>query len=239
MKKSFFHQWVRPAFIFTLAVIGLFYLTPVFAQSDPGLAVPNKEVISSSIVTDKPFAETILTMVNYFTGFLGFLATVVFIYAGVLWVLNMGEEELITKAKKIMTYAVIGILIVLLSYTIVTFVTSSTTEVIPGTGPKCQSDFDCSEGQLCLIDPVEGGARCQAAECRVSTQCPLGKVCYGNTCSDPAGIPRLEGICFNAEDCDFANGEICWDNVCQAPPVPPRGALDCFGSFNCDSGEYC
>ncbi len=48
-----------------------------------------------------------------------------FIYAGVLWILNGGSDEMITKAKKIMTYAILGILVILLSYSAVTFVASS------------------------------------------------------------------------------------------------------------------
>ena len=36
-----------------------------------------------------------------------------------------GAEEQVTKARKIIMYAVIGIVIILLSYTIVTFVSSA------------------------------------------------------------------------------------------------------------------
>lgn len=69
--------------------------------------------------------SNIATLINYFLGLLGLVAVAFLIYAGILMVTAGGAEEQIGKAKKIITYAVIGIVIILLSYTIVTFVTSS------------------------------------------------------------------------------------------------------------------
>ena len=56
---------------------------------------------------------------------LGLVAVAFLIYAGILMVTAGGAEEQVTKARKIIMYAVIGIVIILLSYTIVTFVTSA------------------------------------------------------------------------------------------------------------------
>lgn len=107
-----------------------------------GLLIPTGNVEISSSISKKTFGETLLSMVNYFTGFLGFLATLAFLYAGVLWVVSGGNDESITKAKKIMTYATLGIVVVLLSFSIVSFITNSA-----GTGGGSPSGT--SGGELC------------------------------------------------------------------------------------------
>ncbi len=67
----------------------------------------------------------IVQLIDYFLGFLGLIAVAFIIYGGVLMVTSAGEEEGVGKAKKIITYAAIGIVIIMLSYTIVTFVSSA------------------------------------------------------------------------------------------------------------------
>jgi len=69
--------------------------------------------------------QNITLIINYFLGILGLVAVAFLIYAGILMVTAGGNDEQIGKARKIITYAVIGIVIILLSWTIVTFVTSS------------------------------------------------------------------------------------------------------------------
>jgi len=69
--------------------------------------------------------QNINTMINYFLGLLGLIAVAFLIYAGVMMVTAGGNEEQVTKSKKIIVYAVIGIVIILLSYAIVSFVTGA------------------------------------------------------------------------------------------------------------------
>jgi len=69
--------------------------------------------------------QNITLIINYFLGILGLIAVAFLIYAGILMVTAGGNEEQVGKARKVITYAVIGIVIILLSWTIVTFVTSA------------------------------------------------------------------------------------------------------------------
>lgn len=69
--------------------------------------------------------QNVTTILNYALGFLGLVAVGFIIYGGVLMVTSAGNEEGVGKAKKIITYAAIGIVLIMLSYTIVTFVTSA------------------------------------------------------------------------------------------------------------------
>lgn len=67
--------------------------------------------------------DAVTTMINYFLGILGLIAVGFLIYSGVLMVTAGGNDEQVKKAKGIITYSVIGIVIILLSWSIVRFIT--------------------------------------------------------------------------------------------------------------------
>lgn len=55
-------------------------------------------------------------------GFVGTIFFVLIIYAGLTWMMSAGNEETVTRAKKILTAAIIGLVIVLSAYAITTFI---------------------------------------------------------------------------------------------------------------------
>lgn len=61
----------------------------------------------------------ILRIVDFFLLFLGLIAVIMIIYGGITYVTAAGNQEAVDKAKKIIMYAVIGIVIVLLSFALV------------------------------------------------------------------------------------------------------------------------
>lgn len=162
MIKTKTHQGFKRALFLLLAIacfaLFLSFLPDTFAQTQDlsqggsGLKIPTDDVKISSAISDKSFADTILTMVNYFTGFLGFLATLALIYAGVLWILNGGNDELITKAKKIIMYALMGIILIILSQAIVRFIAfSNSGPAKPNSSLQCGNTV-CNENQTCSVD---------------------------------------------------------------------------------------
>ena len=71
----------------------------------------------------------VLTIVNFFLTFLGLLAVIMVIYGGFLYVSSAGNEENVNKAKKILLYAVLGIVIIIVSFALVnTLLGAATTE---------------------------------------------------------------------------------------------------------------
>jgi cytochrome bd-type quinol oxidase subunit 2 len=78
-----------------------------------------------AVATQEELGQSITTIINYFLGLLGLVAVAFLIYAGILMVTAGGNDEQVTKARKIIMYAVVGIVIILLSYTIVTFVSQA------------------------------------------------------------------------------------------------------------------
>lgn len=60
-----------------------------------------------------------LRIVNYFLGFLGIVAVMMVIFGGITYVMAGGKQESIESGKKIIMYALVGIIIILLAFAIV------------------------------------------------------------------------------------------------------------------------
>jgi len=83
-------------------------------------------------VTPASFSKTIAELIKVALQFLGIIFLVLILYAGFLWLTSAGSEDKISKAKKIMTAAVIGLAIVLAAYTITYFVIDKLLEATKG-----------------------------------------------------------------------------------------------------------
>ncbi len=64
--------------------------------------------------------------------FLGIIALVLIMYAGFLWMTSSGDEEKITRSKQILKNAIIGLIIILSSWAITTFLLARLLEAIGG-----------------------------------------------------------------------------------------------------------
>lgn len=71
---------------------------------------------------DQDIRITIAKVIRVILGFLGIIAVVLIIYAGFVWMLSGGNEEKVSKAKTILKNAVIGLIIILASFGIVSFI---------------------------------------------------------------------------------------------------------------------
>ena len=100
-------------------ILAALFFNQAFAQ---GSNIMNPDPGRIGAVAKGTLGSNITNIINYFLGLLGLVAVGFLIYAGVLMVTAGGNDEQVTKAKKIIMYAAAGIVIVLLSYTIVTFV---------------------------------------------------------------------------------------------------------------------
>ncbi|MCF7846655.1 MAG: PKD domain-containing protein [Candidatus Gracilibacteria bacterium] len=74
---------------------------------------------SSEISAHTSLRAYIRNVLNFILSFLGIIAIAVIILAGFMYVTSLGDDGQKDKAKKILQYAVIGILIILLSYALV------------------------------------------------------------------------------------------------------------------------
>jgi len=108
-----------------MTVCGVTVLSIVNAKA--ALIDPNDQPTD---VMSGDFRTNVISIINYILGFLGLITVAFIIYAGFLMVTAGGEDESLSKGKKIITWAGIGIIIILLSYAIVNVIVgagSSTT----------------------------------------------------------------------------------------------------------------
>ncbi len=107
------------------------FVEPVLAQGnlDTGLNFAEGTGLSAQ----DPRA-TVAKIIRYALGFLGIVAIGIIMYAGFIWMTAKGEEEKINEAKKIMMGGVIGLVIILASFGIATFVMSRLQSATNGGG---------------------------------------------------------------------------------------------------------
>lgn len=70
-----------------------------------------------------------IKVIQWILGTLGLIAVIMILFGGFMWMTAAGNEEKVKKAKAILTSAVIGLVIVLLSWAILTFVVSTVKNV--------------------------------------------------------------------------------------------------------------
>jgi len=255
MKNKILKNWLKIGAL-VLVLFAAFHLTDVaFNSVHAGLAIPVGEVDISEDIAREPLSEVVLNMVNYFIGFLGFIAVLAFVYAGVLWVVSGGAEEQITKAKKIMTYASLGLLVVILSFSIVTFIVGSA-----GGEPDvkaCLVNSDCKIGQFCSTGKCANAADIPGFTCLTDNECPGGWSCVNSTCSPISDLSCSNTAscgpgeyCSVAGLCQVSTSISCNDNsACTAPKTcDPFGLCrnqgagsgsNCEDSSDCPTGYVC
>ncbi len=79
----------------------------------------NPSAIAGATGGEGSLRQLVLRMVNYFLTFLGIVAVIMVIYGGVTYVTAAGNDEALGNAKKIIMYALVGIIVILLSFAIV------------------------------------------------------------------------------------------------------------------------
>lgn len=113
--------------VFTLMVAALSltsFIPGVFAQGLIG-ADDNIDNVKLATGNADSASELIRTIVNYFLFFLGLIATIMVIGGGVMLVTGAGEQEKVDKGKKMITFALVGIIVILLSFVLVKTVIDS------------------------------------------------------------------------------------------------------------------
>lgn len=121
-------------FVFTLFAVGLFglfHVAPVLAQSGDPLGVDYGQY---SGLKNQDVRITVVRIIRFVLGFLGLIFIILTLYAGFLWMTSAGNEDKVGKAKQILWGSVIGVAIILGSYSITEFVITNlyeTTQNVP------------------------------------------------------------------------------------------------------------
>ena len=87
---------------------------------DKGLEILEKEVKKDTgVITERGIVKVILAWVKFFLVIAGVVAFAGLVYAGFLYLTAFTNEENGEKAKKIIIFTIIGIIVILFSYVIV------------------------------------------------------------------------------------------------------------------------
>lgn len=77
----------------------------------------------------------VVNIIQYVLAFVGVLSFAIFVYAGITWMVAGGSDTLVTKSKKMMFWAVIGLIITFSSYAILRTVFDTFTSSLGVTEP--------------------------------------------------------------------------------------------------------
>lgn len=81
-----------------------------------------KESKNLSLLKANSVTEFSGSLISYFIGILGTIALVVMIYGGLMWMFAMGNSGREEKAKEIVFWGALGVIVILSSYAVVNFV---------------------------------------------------------------------------------------------------------------------
>lgn len=105
-------------------VLGLFVLLGIFSLVFPALAQQDAlaQLGAQSGLPQTSLPIIIARIIRAVLGFIGVLLVVLILYGGFVWMTSGGNPDKISKAKKILTNAVIGFIIVMSSFAITQFI---------------------------------------------------------------------------------------------------------------------
>lgn len=157
-------------------VVGFVMAGQVLAQgtTGPGPCPPNTQLVDGKCLIKNPadqflvggenageygFDDLIIRVIQIALYFAGAIALVFLIIGGFQYIASRGNEEAMEKAKKTITGAVMGIVIIIMSYAIVAIVNNLVVEGVSSggtsSGPTCE-DGECyggpNAGNFCSND---------------------------------------------------------------------------------------
>ena len=115
--------------IFLFLILGFLVVLPLFnnfaqAQCDPKSGDP-MGCIPKDVYTDKSIQNILIDIIDASLSLLFLVVLGFMIYGGYFWMTSMGNEEKVKKSKQILTASIVGLLIVLMSLSIVNFVSNA------------------------------------------------------------------------------------------------------------------
>jgi len=198
MTNNFKRKIFISSLVATLIIGGaVFFTSSVLAQS---VADPNSElqqgvdIIAKTGLPNTDIRVIAANIIRVALGLLGVIVLCLALYGGYTWMTAGGNEEKISEAKKILRNALVGLIIILSAYAIVSFVISkligATTHTYPAHCSDNEWQQDTEEKKDCGNEcpPCDGGCPdgkcCQAIYCDnnlyVMSLPPTGNVCIRN-----------------------------------------------------------
>ena len=101
--------------VFPLSVSGAATCPTGFVLNPSGVCFPTDTGLSS-----QPVGDLLMKLMNWLLALVGIIAIIAFIISGLQYFLAAGDEKMAETAKRNMEYAVIGIIVALSGFVIIT-----------------------------------------------------------------------------------------------------------------------
>lgn len=118
--------------LFTACLVLASLVKPVSAFTCPEKTIHENESVSAlsecnveKTDGDKSLMSNVAMLINIFASVMGFLAVGMIIYGGFMLLTAQGDPAKIKRGKDVVTYSIIGVILVMLAYAIVNFVMNS------------------------------------------------------------------------------------------------------------------
>ena len=144
------------------------------------------------------------------------IAVAMIVYAGILFLTSQGDPGKITKARQVLTYAVIGLAIILIGSGFITLIQS----ILELGGTSTQQNYSCSNNS-CVVD---SNGTFTESTCNSSCGTTTTAGAIGNKCS-------RDRDCLSDLKCGSGN-------ICQRPDGNLVGEW-CIAGANCAQGLAC
>jgi len=115
-------------------VAGVLLIQPVLADSnliDDQVGFDDNSIGKAFDQNGDPLdpREIVVNILKLFLTFLGVISVTLIIYAGYMWMTAMGNDEKVGTAKKIITRTIFGLVIILFSYALVSYISTCVMDV--------------------------------------------------------------------------------------------------------------
>ena len=125
IKKS--KQILTASFIGLIIILGSLSITNIIVGAIGG----SVDVPEGTGLTSKPLADILIDLLNVALGFVTVASLGFLIYGGYYWMISGGDEKKVETAKQIIKSAIIGLIVILISWGVITFIVG----IVGGTLP--------------------------------------------------------------------------------------------------------
>ena len=154
---------MKKIFFFIIAIFTLILPTQTFAIGSLDSALGNLGNVGDRAGTSQDTLEGVTgSIINAALTLVGIIFLLLMVYAGYLWMTARGEEDQISKAKKIISGTMIGLVLVLSAYAITVFVTGRfESQGPPGQCPVTSDPNVCTQTAGCIMRTPTGQTTAQ------------------------------------------------------------------------------
>ncbi|HID92305.1 TPA: hypothetical protein EYG96_03335 [Candidatus Gracilibacteria bacterium] len=103
------------------------FATPAYLFADASNPFGIDTRLKADAAKEDDLQTSVISIINYLLLFLGLALLGIIIYNGAMIIFSQGDEQALTDARQAIIYAIIGVAVIVLSYTLVDFIANVAT----------------------------------------------------------------------------------------------------------------